>query len=80
MEVSTVASHMALPREGHLDSVFHIFAYLKRKHSMRTMLDLLYPDIDMSVFHDCIWRCYYGDVKEPLPLDAPKEQGKEIGL
>ena len=53
MEVSTLASHMALPIEGHLDTVFHVFAYLKRKHNMRTILDLSYPDIDMSVFHDC---------------------------
>ena len=64
---------MVLPREGHLDAVFHIFAYLKRKHNTRTVLDLLYPDIDMSVFHDCDWRQYYGDVKEPLLLDAPEE-------
>ena len=40
---------------------------------MRTVLDPSYPDIDMSVFHDCDWRQYYGDVKEPLPLDVPKE-------
>jgi Reverse transcriptase (RNA-dependent DNA polymerase) len=31
-EVSKLASHMALPREGHLDAVFHIFGWLKRKH------------------------------------------------
>ena len=52
MEVSTCASHMALPREGHLDAAFHIFAYLKRKHNTRTVLDPSYPDIDVSVFHD----------------------------
>jgi hypothetical protein len=27
-EVSKLASHMALPREGHLEVVFHIFGYL----------------------------------------------------
>jgi hypothetical protein len=33
-EVSTLASHMALPREGHLDAVFSIFRYyLKRRHN-----------------------------------------------
>ena len=31
-EVSILASHMALPREGHLDAIFHIFACLKGKH------------------------------------------------
>ena len=27
-EVSTLASQMAMPREGHTDAVFHVFAYL----------------------------------------------------
>ena len=69
-EVSTLTSHMALPR---LDAVFHIFAYLKKKHNTRTILDLSYPDISTSVSHDCDWRQYYGDVKEPLLLDVLKE-------
>ena len=56
MEVSTLASHMVLPREGHLDAVFHVFAFLKRQHYTRTVLDALYPDIDTSVFHGCNWR------------------------
>ena len=29
-EVSTLASHMALPREGHLEALFDVFCYLKR--------------------------------------------------
>ena len=33
METSALASMMALPREGHLDAVFHMFAFLKRKHN-----------------------------------------------
>ena len=31
LEVSLMSSHLALPREGHLDKLFHIFAYLKCK-------------------------------------------------
>jgi hypothetical protein len=30
-EVSMMSSHMAMPREGHLDAVLHIFGYLKAK-------------------------------------------------
>ena len=44
-ELCTLTSHMALPREGHLDAVFHIFAYLKRKYNMRTILDPSYPEL-----------------------------------
>jgi hypothetical protein len=29
LEISLLSSHLALPREGHLEQVYHIFAYLK---------------------------------------------------
>ena len=32
LEVSMMSSHLALPREGHLEHVLHIFAYLKKYH------------------------------------------------
>ena len=28
-EVSMLSSHLAMPREGHLDAVLHVYAYLK---------------------------------------------------
>jgi hypothetical protein len=28
-DVSKLSSHLALPREGHLEAVFHMFAYLE---------------------------------------------------
>ena len=79
-EVSTLASHMALPREGHLEAVFHVFAYLGNKHNARAVLDPSYPDIDTSVFPEFEWVRFYGDVKEPIPMDAPEERGKEVDL
>ena len=61
-EVSILASQMALPREGHLDAVFHVFACLKKKHNSRLIFDPTYPEIDMSKFHDgrletFLWEC-----------------------
>ena len=32
-EVSLLSSHVALPREGHLETIFHLYAYLKQKHN-----------------------------------------------
>ena len=32
-EVSLLASHVVLPRKGHLQTVFHIYAYLKKRHN-----------------------------------------------
>ena len=35
LELSMMSSHPALPREGHLEQVLHIFAYLKIYHNDR---------------------------------------------
>ena len=53
-EASKLASHMALPREGHLETLFYVFAYLKNKHNSRLVFDPTCPDVDTSVFpqHD----------------------------
>ena len=32
-KVSTLASHMAFPQEGHLHMVYHVYAYLNNKHN-----------------------------------------------
>ena len=77
-EVSTLASYSAMPREGHLDAVFHIFAHIKKKHNSRMIFDPTYPNIDMSNFKECDWREFYGDVKEAIPPDAPPPRGKEV--
>ena len=33
LEVSMMSSHLAMPREGHLEHVLHIFAYLCKYHN-----------------------------------------------
>ncbi len=42
-ELSLVSSHMATPREGHLDMVLHIFGYLKAKYNSRMAFDPTVP-------------------------------------
>ena len=79
-EVSLLASHMALPREGHLETVFHLYAYLKHKLNARMVFDPTYPEIDKSQFQEHDWKSFYGDVKEPIPVDAPEPRGKEVDL
>jgi hypothetical protein len=51
-EVSTLSSHLALPREGHLEALLHLFAYLNKKHNACIIFDPLYPTIDMTVFKE----------------------------
>ena len=79
-EVSMLASHLAMPREGHLETVFHLFGYLKRKHNSRMVFDPSYPEIDMSTFKECDWKAFYGNAKEAVPPNAPPPRGKEVDL
>ena len=79
-EVSVLSSHLALPREGHLEAVFHIFAYLKNKHNSRLVFDPSYPNINMSTFKECDWKNFYGNVKEAIPLNVPPARGKPVDL
>ena len=71
-EVSTPASHLALPREGHLDALFQIYAYLKKRHNSRIVLDPTYLNEPQGEFIECNWREFYGNVKEPIPPNAPR--------
>ena len=55
-EVSVLSSCNAMPREGHLDAVFHIYGYIKNQHNSRMIFDPTYPKIDPSGFNECVWR------------------------
>jgi hypothetical protein len=79
-EVSLLASHMALPREGHLDAIFHLYGYLNNKSNARIVFDPTYPDVDMSIFQEHEWKSVYGNVQEPIPLDKPEPRGKEVDI
>ena len=76
METSALASMMAMPREGHLNVVFQMFAFLKGKHNGIMVFDPTEPDIDETKFLKQDWLAtVYGDCKEIIPEDAPKPQG-----
>ena len=79
-EVSILTSHISIPREGHLDALFHVFGYLQKKHNFRLIFDPTYPDIDMSDFIQTDWKHFYGEVEEPKPPDAPEPRGKEVDM
>ena len=79
-EVSILSSQLALPREGRLESVFSIFGYLKGYHNTGMVLYPTYPTPDMSMFQEHGWCCFYGDVKEEIPPNAPEPRGKGVDL
>jgi hypothetical protein len=77
-EVSELSSFLAQPREGHLEALLHIFAFLKNKHNSTMVFDPTYPEINENEFMECDWTNFYGDVKEAISPDAPKPRGKEV--
>jgi hypothetical protein len=79
-EVSMLSTYLCLPREGHLEAVFHVFAYLGLHHNASVVFDPTYPSVDMGTFIKTDWNSMYGDVKEMIPSDAPVSRGKEVDL
>jgi hypothetical protein len=49
-EVSTLSSHMALPRIGHLHQVYHVFGYLKQNPKRTLAFNPQFPAIDEGRF------------------------------
>ena len=50
-----MSSHMAMPREGHLEQVLHIFAHLKKYHNTEMVYDPSDPVIDESQYERKDW-------------------------
>ena len=78
VEVGLLARFQANPRVGHLEQMFHVFAYLKKYNRSRLVFDWTEPELDESVFKQCDWKDYYPDAKEPIPPNAPEPRGKSV--
>jgi hypothetical protein len=71
LEVSMMSSHLALPREGHMEQVLHIFAHLKKYHNTEVVFDPSDPVIDEAQFEAKDW-----DGVEELPPNMPELRGQ----
>ena len=45
-KTAIMSKHMALPREGHLEQLLHIYGYLKQKKKLRIAFDPDQPQIN----------------------------------
>ena len=78
LETSMMSSHLALPREGHLDQVLHIFAYLKKHHNTEIVYDPSDPVVNENDFQRRDWTATeFGHIegKEELPPNMPEPRG-----
>ena len=80
-EVSVLSSYQANPRDGHLQQILHIFAFLKKNQKLTLYFDpspaVIYPTSftgsNVEEFSD-----QYRGAKEELPTDAPKSRGRAV--
>ena len=55
LELSMMSSHLALPREGHMEQVLQIFLYLQRYHNTERVYDPGDPVINLADFERRDW-------------------------
>jgi len=78
LPVPLLAQHLAMPRLGHLDQVYHVFAYLKAHHHSCILLDDSKPHVDHSRFPVVVWHDFYPDAQEAIPANAPESLGNDV--
>ena len=61
VEVSMMSSFGTMPREGHLQQLLQLFAYLKIHHNSKIVFDPSYSEIDEEYFNKHDWSDLYGD-------------------
>jgi hypothetical protein len=78
MEVYMLSTHLAVPRAGHLQQVYHMFGYLKAEPKKAITFDPTHPDIDESRFTKCDWHDFYRGAKESILGGAPEPRGNVV--
>lgn len=78
--VSLMSSYLACPREGHLEQVFHTFAYLKKYDRSSMVFDDTLPEVDDSSFTKCDWTEFYPGACEATPPNAPELRGQPVTM
>ena len=62
-KVLMMSLHMTMPRVGHLEQLFHIFAYLKKYHNTELVFDSSDRPLDVGSFKVHDWSASeYGEV------------------
>ena len=80
LETSNMSTHLALPREGHLEQVLHIFCYLKSHKKLRILFDSGIPKVNANWFKDYDWFDFYRDAKEAIPPNMPEARGRGVTI
>jgi hypothetical protein len=76
-ELSMLSSHLPLPREGHLNALYNMFAYLKSHHNAEMVFDPTEPESDHALFEQRDWTTSEVglELTEILPSNMPEPRG-----
>jgi Reverse transcriptase (RNA-dependent DNA polymerase) len=77
LEVSLMSTYMAMPREGHLQMLYRMFAYLKAS-SRKLGFDPRHPFISERRFKQYDWHDFYRGAEEAIPGDMPIPRGNPV--
>jgi hypothetical protein len=75
LEVSLMATYMAMPREGHLNQLYRMFGYLIIHPKRKIAFDPQHPVINEQRFQKHDWHNFYCDAAEAIPRDMPVPRG-----
>jgi hypothetical protein len=78
MPVSIMSRYLVSAREGHLEQVFHIFAYLKHHPRSTMVFDDTVPTYRGGRFLKCDWSEFYPNAAEAIPENKPEPRGKKL--
>jgi hypothetical protein len=81
-EVSLLSQYQANPRVGHLEALYHVFAYMKSHLNIgHVTFDPKTPMVDESAFNNgADWKEFYGEVQEELPPKMSKPRGQRVTI
>lgn len=72
--------HLAMPRPGHLEQVYHIFGYTKQGSRRRLFFDPEHPYIGEERFTNFRWEDFYRNARGPILADMPKPRGLAVSI
>ena len=70
-----LSQHLALPRVGHLEAVYRIFAYLNKHEKSSLIFDPTDPLPQTPTKAKPDWSSFYDELTEELPPQMPESLG-----
>ena len=78
--MSFLSQHLALPQVGHLETVYHIFAYLNKHEKSSIIFDPTDPVPITPITAKPDWSSFYDDLEEKLPPRMPEPLGNPVNI